>query len=140
MPHDENSPACFNELASVPTFEKALRPAKELDHPIFKHLQCSANYSFSVSAFGEYRAGSSISSINMDFSALLARQIAATQLLAHGNQATASSLQPPSDVERYASAHFFAKARTLPIMDCRSATDITPLASSKLKQCEALMH
>ena len=134
MPHYENSPTCFNEIAFVPAFKKPLRPAKKLDHPISKHQQRSVNYSFSVSAFGEYRAGSSISLINMDFIAMLAKQIAATQLLALGNQATASSLHPPSDVERYASAHFFAKARTLPIMDCRSATDITPLASSKLKQ------
>ena len=38
-------------------------------------------------------------------------------IISLGSQTIASSDHPPSDVERYASAHFLANARTLPIMD-----------------------
>ncbi len=50
------------------------------------------------------------------------------------------STQPPSGVRRKASAHILASALTLPIMACRSVTDMTPRASRRLKRCDALMH
>ena len=47
---------------------------------------------------------------------------------------------PPASVCTKASAHSLANARTRPIYDCRSVTEITPRASSRLKIWLALIH
>ena len=61
------------------------------------------------------------------------------QQLSHARTGFCQAWAPPASVFSQAAQHALASSRTRKMKPCRSVTEITPRASSRLKRCEALI-